>query len=115
MDLKHNFSNNIKNLRIAKNFTLEEFADEIGVGKTTLQDIENGKSNSTLDTILKIADRLGMNPLLLLTNFQTSEEYILTMIIVQSIDRFCDLSETQQIEVVGHIRSIINLIMKDRS
>ena len=115
MDLKHNFSNNIKNLRIKRNCTLEEFADEIGVGKTTLQDIENGKSNSTLDTIEKIANNLNINSLLLLTDFQAPEKYIPTMIILQSISGFCNLSEAKQLEISRHVNSIIDLLTEGHS
>ena len=73
MELRQNFSQNIHALRLARQSTLEEFSYEIGIGKTTLQEIENGKSNSTLDTIETIACKLQIHPLSLLAKDITME------------------------------------------
>lgn len=45
----------IKSLRIAKNYTQEQVADQIGVSRQKYARIESGTNNITLDTLSKIA------------------------------------------------------------
>ena len=48
--------------------SLVEFAEEIDVSKTTLQNIEAGKANLTLNMVETIANRLGISPMALISD-----------------------------------------------
>ncbi|MEM6379397.1 MAG: helix-turn-helix domain-containing protein [Bacteroidota bacterium] len=50
----------IKQRREELQITQETLADLSGVGLRTLKGIESGKGNPTLETLLKIADVLGL-------------------------------------------------------
>lgn len=50
----------IKALRIAKNFTQEQVADQIGVSRQKYARIESGVSSVTLDILSKFAEVLGV-------------------------------------------------------
>ncbi|MBT6143438.1 helix-turn-helix transcriptional regulator [bacterium] len=50
--------NNISKLRLSKNLTQEKLAYGIGIAKSYLGYIEQGKSNPTLETLYLIADGL---------------------------------------------------------
>ncbi len=47
-------------MRADKDFTLQALADESGVSKSYLGDIEKGRKNPTTDVIEAIADALGV-------------------------------------------------------
>lgn len=50
----------LKQRREELSITQEHLADIAGVGLRTVKEIEVGKGNPTLDTLLKVADVLGM-------------------------------------------------------
>lgn len=50
----------IKALRIARDFTQEQIADQIGVSRQKYARIENGANSITLDILSKVADVLSV-------------------------------------------------------
>ena len=48
MELRQNLSDNLKVLRQAREATLEGFSLDIGISRSTLQEIEAGKANACL-------------------------------------------------------------------
>ncbi|HLA80329.1 MAG TPA: helix-turn-helix transcriptional regulator [Thermoleophilia bacterium] len=50
----------VRRLRADRGFTLQALADESGVSKSYLGDIEKGRKNPTTDVIEAIADALGV-------------------------------------------------------
>ena len=50
----------VRRLRLDHEFTLQALADESGVSKSYLGDIEKGRKNPTTDVIEAIADALGV-------------------------------------------------------
>ncbi|MBP6856711.1 MAG: helix-turn-helix transcriptional regulator [Candidatus Pacebacteria bacterium] len=47
--------NNLKHIRIAKNISQGDIARELEVSRSFISNIENGKTNTTLATIAKLA------------------------------------------------------------
>ena len=107
MGLKQNFSENIRSFRTSRGSSLEEFADIIGIGKTTLQDIENGKANSTLDTIETIAKGLNVDPIVLLAERGTPKEFAVLLAILNINESFSSLSREKQLAAAEHMRKFI--------
>ncbi len=52
---------NLKNLRDARGFSLDQLSKLTGVSKSMLRQIENGKSSPTISTIWKIANGLRVS------------------------------------------------------
>ena len=50
----------IRRLRLERDFTLQALADESGVSKSYLGDIEKGRKNPTTDVIEAVAEALGV-------------------------------------------------------
>lgn len=53
--------NNIQKLRLEKNMTQEELSVKADISRQTLSAIENGGVNTTVGTLLKIANALSCN------------------------------------------------------
>ena len=52
---------NLKKIRTKKNITQTELAKKLGVDKSFVSNIENGKTNPTLSTITNLAQTLGVS------------------------------------------------------
>lgn len=52
---------NLKKIRTKKNITQTGLADTLGVDKSFVSNIENGKTNPTLSTITNLAKALGVS------------------------------------------------------
>jgi transcriptional regulator with XRE-family HTH domain len=52
---------NLKKIRTKKNITQTELAKTLGVDKSFISNIENGKTNPTLSTITNLAQTLGVS------------------------------------------------------
>lgn len=52
---------NLKKIRTSKNITQTEFAEKLGVDKSFVSNIENGKTNPTLSTISNLAKALNVS------------------------------------------------------
>lgn len=51
---------NLKEIRTRKNITQTELAKTLGVDKSFVSNIENGKTNPTLSTLTSLAKALGV-------------------------------------------------------
>ena len=64
----------VRRLRMERDFTLQALADESGVSKSYLGDIEKGRKNPTTDVIESIAEALGVSARRLLYHAALDEE-----------------------------------------
>ncbi|PTH38411.1 MULTISPECIES: helix-turn-helix domain-containing protein [Staphylococcus] len=64
----------VKSLRAKKGMSISEFADAIGVNKSTVSRYENGSRKIPMEDIAKFASVLGVKPDYLLLKEQKQEE-----------------------------------------
>lgn len=62
MDIQQRLGSNIRRLRQAKGWSQEAYADEVGIHRTYVSDIERGARNPTLTIIEKLAKPFGVEP-----------------------------------------------------
>ena len=60
-DSSKKLGENLKKIRINKNITQTELAEKLGVDKSFVSNLENGKTNPTLSTITNIAQALEVS------------------------------------------------------
>jgi transcriptional regulator with XRE-family HTH domain len=108
MDIKGNFAANLKTIRLTKGLSLLEFADEIGISKSTLYKIEKGDVNPTLSLIDQVSDNLSIPAAeLLLEPSYTPSELVVIKRLLSSIDLFTQLSEEKQKKVAALFIEIV--------
>ncbi len=66
-DLQRTVGHNLRAYRQACNLSQEAFADVLGIHRTYMGGIERGERNLTLRTLERIASRIAVEPLSLLT------------------------------------------------
>lgn len=64
----------VRRLRLDREFTLQALADESGISKSYLGDIEKGRKNPTTDVLEAIAHALDVSPRRLLYHAALDEE-----------------------------------------
>lgn len=57
-EIKRILANNVRLLRAKKRFSQEAIAELAGIGQNQVSEIENERSNPSLETIVKIANSL---------------------------------------------------------
>lgn len=108
MELRQNLSDNLKVLRQAREATLEGFSLDIGISRSTLQEIEAGKANATLDTVDTIAAHLGVSPLDLLSAGTETPQQIRT--ILNTMEQFSRLTPEKQELAIKHCQALMAII-----
>lgn len=66
-DLQRTLGRNLRAYRKSKGLSQEAFADVLAVHRTYMGGVERGERNLTLRSVERIAERLGVEPLALLT------------------------------------------------
>lgn len=61
-DLKKQLGENIKRFRKARKMTQEQLAEMVGIASPNISYIENGKFAPSIETFIKIAQALGIEP-----------------------------------------------------
>ena len=66
-ELQRTVGRNLRAIRESRGLSQEAFADVLGVHRTYMGGIERGERNLTLKSLERMADRVGLDPLALLT------------------------------------------------
>ena len=61
MDICKRLGQNVRRLREAKGWSQEAYADEAGIHRTYVSDIERGARNPTVKVVEKLAKPLGVS------------------------------------------------------
>jgi len=62
VDIRARLGLNIRRLREAKGWSQEAYADEAGIHRTYVSDIERGSRNPTISVVEKLARPFGVSP-----------------------------------------------------
>ncbi|HXD02317.1 MAG TPA: helix-turn-helix transcriptional regulator [Novosphingobium sp.] len=62
MDIRTRLGHNIRQLREAKGWSQEDYADRAGIHRTYVSDIERGRRNPTITVVEKLATPFGVSP-----------------------------------------------------
>lgn len=73
MDIIMTFGKNVKLLRLKKGLSQEKFAEQCGLHRTYISDIECFQRNVSLENVQRIAEALGIEPYRLLIEEETDE------------------------------------------
>lgn len=65
-DLQHTLGRNLRNIRLARELSQEDFAEFLGVHRTYVGGVERGERNLSLRSVERLAEALDVSPLALL-------------------------------------------------
>ena len=96
MDMNEIFYRKMKAFRKLHRSSIEEFAEETGISKTYVQNVEKGKANPTLGTVQQIGENLVAYKLL------------------ETLDSFQKLDQERRKESVMLFDRLVRLLFQDR-
>lgn len=111
MKRSNNLSQNLEVLRRAKGVTQTEFAQILGVPKSTLQTVMLD-GNTTLDTLIRIADGLGVTLDELVFDKSMSQRSGLASWLMNGLARFSELEPDAQGKLQHDISEILDLLSR---
>lgn len=111
MDAAQNLSNNISALRNIRSLTITDFAKEIGISKSTLQEIEKGHSPN-LNTVECIARSLGIPVSVLISDTLPPTEMSALVQLFQHISWYATWSQEDQSALLELLCQISRLFAK---
>ena len=103
------FANNLAAIQAYRGQSLDEFALDLGIPKSTLQSVRTS-GNTTLNTALLIAEGLGVSLDSLVGDTALSEKTQLARHLIQSLDGLRALSTSEREEVLLHFHRILEVI-----
>lgn len=104
----------IKFIRKEKNITQKDIKATIGIGQSTLSDIENGKNAPSYDTILSLSKFFDVSPEWLLTGKEAAQhksvDYTFTPEELRLIELYRQLSPINRTKITERIETMIDFI-----
>lgn len=116
MSLKNNLSTHLKQLRLLRRMTICEFSESIGIGKSSLQNMEAGRCNPRLDTVDLIENNLNLEEGSLLSpdaNARPLPPLNHPQLLLASIPALCKLKREKRPRAYTLISEIIDLYEED--
>ena len=105
MSLQKNLSDSLNAIHTSRHQTLTAFAEELGISRSSLQEILKGNGNPRIDTIEQIAKQLHVDPLELLSS--SEDELKVTVPLSQLIGAASHLSDEKKKELLCAFNSIV--------
>ena len=109
-NLKENLSYNMKALRRRHKKTLDGWADELGIARSTLQEVESGRSNTRLDTLEVIAKGLNISAQQLIAPPGNMQRQNTEYGLLEQLNILLKFDEDQRQEFAECFRRIVDLL-----
>jgi len=103
MDIKQMIGARIKDIRTKKGFTQEQLAEKIEINPKYLSSIERGLENPTLNTLIKLSEKLGVDLDDIFNHVQIEDPAERKSLILSLLDQAND----EQLKLAYRILSVI--------
>ena len=107
MTIQKNLSNMMRAIRESRNVSITQFSEELGISRSSLQDLLNGKSNPRIDTVEHIAESLAINPLTLLSAAYSEEQLETAILLLETIEAISRLPTEKRIKCASLFHELI--------
>lgn len=111
MDIHQNIANFLNAYKRKREISSAEFAEELEISRSVLQDYLACRRNPRADTIEHIAKKLNVSPAALVSGGLISQtEYDLIFVLLDTLDAFHDLSPDRQREGIDLFIRLLHLL-----
>ncbi len=107
--LHENLAGNLAAARRLRQKSLSQFAEELAISRSSLQDMLKGEGNPTLSTVELVAGRLGLDPLLLLSCPKGETHAVVYLSCL--FDWFHQLPDDEQRKLASAANTILAILM----
>lgn len=96
MSLQDNMAEFIRRIMAEKGKSLTEFAEELGISRNALYAYYTGGGNPTITTLAQIAERLHVDPAVLISNVPEQERREVADLLLSTIQCVSELPEEKR-------------------
>ena len=107
MKINKNLARNLRTFREISGKSITDFADELGISKSSLQNICSGNCNLRMDTITQIAESLGIDPMALLLDSYSTNQFAMARSILGTLDAYLNLPEEERDQAVQLFQQLV--------
>ena len=109
VDIRGNMAEVIKLARAQRGASITEFAQELEVSRSTLQDYEKGEGNPTVASVQHIAEKLQMDPRALICGQFDGAQTQVLLALLESFRMVSALPASKRRALADLIRQILDL------
>ena len=112
MDIKRNLSNCLRAMYESREGSLQEFAYELNIPRSTLQSIL-AEGNTTMETLMRICESTEIPPELLLADDTMPGKISVARWLLRGLNRFDSMTAPKQQVLADHINGILEVVVDD--
>ena len=101
-------------IRASRNQSISEFSEELGVSRSSMQELLKGNGNPRMDTVELIAERLQIDPLVLLSCSYSEGQLKNIMLLLETIDIISNLPDGKKVKFASLFQELI-LLMESKT
>ncbi len=109
MQLQKNLAISLGQIRAQKGGSVSDFSEQLGIARSSLQMLLQGRGNPRLDTVEYIAEKLQVNPAVLLCGCDVQEQVLALEYLLRTINSVSRLSEERQRQLAILLRELLSL------
>ena len=110
MSIQENMADMLRAKRKLSGQSINEWADELGIAPSTLQDYLNGVGNPTLGMVKHLADKLGIDPLALLAGDIDPDQRQTALLLLDTIRAVSVLPQEKRLRFAEQFMELILLL-----
>lgn len=113
MGIQKNMANTLRLYMDEHGKTLMEFADELQIARSSLQQYIKGKGNPSIRTVEQMAQKMDLDPVILLTGMLDLDKQEIASDLLTILHKVSVLSKEKQLHFVGLFLEMLQLWSED--
>lgn len=115
MGILENMAETLRIKRKLSGQSIEKWAEDLEIAQSTLQGYLNGDGNPTLSMVAHLADKLGLDPLALLSGDIEPEQRQTVLLMLETIQTVSVLPQPKRQRFVEQFVELIQLLAEEES
>lgn len=109
MGLQENMADILRAKKKLSGQSIEEWAEELGIAPSTLQDYMKGAGNPTVKMVEHLAQRLDVDPVALLVGNLEPEQYQIVLLLLETIRAVSELEQSKRLRFAELVLELVKL------
>lgn len=113
MGIQNNIADMLRAKKQLNGQSIEDFAEELNIAPSTLQDYLKGDGNPTIKMVEHLADKLGVDPLALMTGKAEPEQQQIALLMLDTIQAVSVLPPDKRLRFAELFLEVVQLWERD--
>ena len=109
MSIQDNMADMLRAKRKLSGQSIEEWAEELGIAQSTLQEYMKGNGNPTVKMVEHLAEQLEIDPIALISGKIESEQYEIILLMLDTVHAVSDLPQPRRLKFAELFLELVQL------